>query len=147
MSIDQKNLVKALKALANENRLKILEAIQNYGLEPARSFEDIRVLDPQQDGGCCVDEITNWLSMAQSSASQHLKEMYNAGLLLRHKKAQWVYYSVDSDMMEQVVDYLEQFSPPKRPEWVFRGIGSETLERAMEYLYLNDSSRAYDECA
>ena len=147
MTINQKNLVKALKALANENRLNILDAIQKYNIDSTATFKDLKLLDTKEHSGCCVDAIMNHLSMAQSSASQHLKEMYRAGLLRRHKKAQWVYYSVDSDMIEQVVEYLQQYSPPRKPKWVFHGIQSEFLEQAMEYLYLNDSSYGRKECA
>ena len=60
---------------------------------------------------CCVDEIVDKFDMAQSSVSQHLKELHNAGLLRRRKKAQWVYYSVDREMLEELVEYLNQFGP------------------------------------
>ena len=87
----REKLVKALKALANDHRLDILETIQGEQAAVSGPPEEIRVLGPPDEARCCVDEIMNRLDMAQSSASQHLKELHNAGLLRRHKQAQWVY--------------------------------------------------------
>ncbi len=109
--MDQQNLIRALKALANENRLKILEAIENNPQGLTCRPEDIESLDLKDESVCCVEEIVSRLTMAQSSASQHLKELHNAGLVRRHKKAQWVYYSVDHETLEQVTEYLQQFGP------------------------------------
>ena len=108
--MDQEQIVKIFKALSNENRLKILETINNEA-ECTCNPEEIGVLDLQETPICCVDEIVDKFDMAQSSVSQHLKELHNAGLLQRRKKAQWVYYSVDRKVLEQLVEYLNQFGP------------------------------------
>jgi ArsR family transcriptional regulator len=57
-----------------------------------------------------VDEIVGQFEMAQSTISQNLKELHNAGLLERHKKAQWVYYTVNRDKIEEIKEYLLQFT-------------------------------------
>lgn len=109
--MSEQNMLKALKALANENRLKILEAIKSSRLPEGFSPEDIGLVDLKDESACCVEDIVDKLAMAQSSVSQHLKELHNAGLLQRHKKAQWVYYTIDDDTMDELVDYLNQFTP------------------------------------
>jgi ArsR family transcriptional regulator len=109
--VNEQDLVKAFKALANENRLKILRAIENSQAELSCRLEDIELSNLKEEAVCCVDEIVDRLAMAQSSASQHLKELHNAGLLQRHKKAQWVYYTIDRKMLEQLIEYLNQFTP------------------------------------
>ncbi|UCD58068.1 MAG: helix-turn-helix transcriptional regulator [Candidatus Hydrogenedentota bacterium] len=91
--------------------MKILEAIETNQVQFTCRPEDIGVLDLKEEAVCCVDEIVDRLAMAQSSVSQHLKELHNAGLLQRHKKAQWVYYTIDRKVLEQLIDYLHQFAP------------------------------------
>jgi ArsR family transcriptional regulator len=58
-----------------------------------------------------VDEIVGQFDMAQSTISQNLKELHNAGLLERHKKAQWVYYTVNRKKIEELKEYLLRFAP------------------------------------
>ncbi len=109
--MNQQDLVKALKALANENRLKILETIARDQVDLLCDTEEIGSLDLEKGGACCVDWIVDCVAMAQSSVSQQLKELYNAGLLKRQKKAQNVYYAVDYRVLEEVIKYLNQFAP------------------------------------
>ena len=102
----QNELIKIFKALANENRLNILEAIKNNQAECKCRPEDVGLLDSEEGAICCVDEIVGQFDMAQSTISQHLRELHNAGLLERHKKAQWVYYTVNRKRLEELSAYL-----------------------------------------
>ncbi len=108
----QDELVKVFKALANENRLKILEAIKSNQAQCSCCPEDIGLINSDEAEGaiCCVDEIVGQFEMAQSTISQHLKELYNAGLLVRHKKAQWVYYTINRERLDELSGYLAQFA-------------------------------------
>lgn len=106
----QDELVRIFKALANENRLKILEAIKNNQAQCACCPEDIGLFDSEEGAICCVDEIVGQFDMAQSTISQHLKELHNAGLLVRHKKAQWVYYRINRRRLEELSEYLGRFA-------------------------------------
>lgn len=106
----QEQLVKIFKALANENRLKLLEAIKSYQTEYANCPQGCAPLDDESGGICCVDKIGEQFDMAQSTISQHLKELHNAGLLERHKRAQWVYYTINPDVLEELSRYLERFA-------------------------------------
>jgi len=105
----QKELVKIFKALANENRLKILEAIRNNQINCSCCPEDIDMFNSEEGAICCVDEIVGQFDMAQSTISQHLRELHNAGLLERHKKAQWVYYTVNRKRLKELSEYLDLF--------------------------------------
>ena len=108
--MNQELLLKALKALANENRLKILEAIRNYQMRYCCSPQDLESLEVKEGATCCVDEIGQQFEIAQSTISQHLKELHGAGILNRHKKAKWVYYTINPKVMEELVKYLNQFA-------------------------------------
>ena len=108
--MDQEQLVRIFKALANENRLKLLEAIRNYQARySCCSPENIDSLEVKEGSVCCVDEIGDQFEMAQSTISQHLKELHNAGLLERHKKAQWVYYTINHKTLKELAEYMNQF--------------------------------------
>jgi DNA-binding transcriptional ArsR family regulator len=108
--LNQDELVRIFKSLANENRLKILEAIKNSQAQCTCCPEDVSLFNGEEGTICCVDEIVGQFNMAQSTISQHLKELYNSGLLERHKKAQWVYYTVNQKKLEELAEYLRSFA-------------------------------------
>lgn len=106
----QDQLVKIFKALGNETRLRILDAIKNNQMECSCCPQDVGLFDVKEGAICCVEEIVGKFDMAQSTISQHLKELFNAGLLERHKKAQWVYYTLNRQTFEELSEYLKQMS-------------------------------------
>lgn len=71
-------LVQVLKAIADENRLRILYLLNQEGL--------------------CVCEIETILGMSQSNVSRHLNKLFSVGLIQREKKSQWVYYRLDKEI-------------------------------------------------
>ena len=62
------------KALADENRIRLLLALQH--------------------GELCVCQITELLGLAVSTTSKHLSILYQAGLLDSRKEGRWMYYSL-----------------------------------------------------
>jgi DNA-binding transcriptional ArsR family regulator len=80
----------ALRALANERRLQILEWLQH----PRRHFP------PQVDGdlvkdGVCGVLIARKLRVSQPTASEHLNILVRAGLLRGKRLKQWTFYQRD----------------------------------------------------
>lgn len=67
-----REFIKAMKALSDPNRVKILKMLQR------------RVM--------CVCEIQEALRLAQSTASKHLKILEEAGLITYIKEGLWVNY-------------------------------------------------------
>jgi DNA-binding transcriptional ArsR family regulator len=79
-----------LKAVANEKRLQILAWLK----DPTAHFR------PQIDGdlvkdGVCGQLITEKLGVSQPTASEHLRILTDAGLLVGKKIKQWVFYRRD----------------------------------------------------
>lgn len=68
---------KALKALADENRIRAVLALRGREL--------------------CVRQIVELLGLAPSTVSKHLQVLKNAGLVKSRKKGRWVYYTLHSD--------------------------------------------------
>lgn len=74
------NLLKILKALADENRLRVLNVLAKREL--------------------CVCEMESVLNIAQSNASRHLIKLSEAGIIVSEKKGQFVFYSLSSSTLE-----------------------------------------------
>ncbi len=84
-------LIQVLKALADENRIRILSLLNA--------------------GELCVCEIEEILNIQQSNASRHLNKLKMTGLILSDKKSQWVYYRINHEMLNRypfVITVLEQ---------------------------------------
>src|SRR5580704_756878 len=84
------NLEIALRALANDRRLLILEWLK----DPVGHFP------PQIDGdlikdGVCGLNIAKKLAITQPTASEHLKVLSQAGLIRGKKIKQWTFYQRD----------------------------------------------------
>jgi len=75
-----RDLVKAMKALSDETRLRIL----NLLLERE----------------CCVCEVMQALDISQTRASRNLSVLYDAGFLKLRKDGLWSLYSIDNEEMK-----------------------------------------------
>jgi len=73
-------IVKAMKALSDETRLRIL----NLLLERE----------------CCVCEVMQALNISQTRASRNLSALYDAGFLKLRKDGLWSLYSIDEEGMK-----------------------------------------------
>lgn len=71
------DLVYILKALADENRIRILNLLRN--------------------GELCVCDIEAVLGIKQSNTSRHLNRLKVAGIIAFEKKSQWVYYRLKDE--------------------------------------------------
>ena len=81
-----RELVKAIKALSDDTRLRIL----NLLLERE----------------CCVCEVMQALDMAQTRASRYLKVLYDAGFIKLRKDGLWSLYSLDAEGIRDYHSYL-----------------------------------------
>ncbi len=108
--METEQLTRIFKALANESRVRILQAVKNSQMECSCCPDEAGIFELQEGGICCVDQIVGQFDMAQSTISQHLKELHTAGLLERKKKAQWVYYTINRRVFDEVSSVLQQFS-------------------------------------
>jgi ArsR family transcriptional regulator, arsenate/arsenite/antimonite-responsive transcriptional repressor len=70
-------VVYILKALADENRLRILNLLRN--------------------GELCVCDIEAVLGIKQSNTSRHLNRLKISGIIASEKKSQWVYYRLKDE--------------------------------------------------
>ncbi|OGO17195.1 MAG: hypothetical protein A2Z02_02070 [Chloroflexi bacterium RBG_16_48_7] len=81
-------LVKALKALSDNVRLRIINLLL------------------QRE--CCVCEVMQALRISQTRASRNLNMLYDAGFLKLRKEGLWSYYSVDKANVERYLSLLTE---------------------------------------
>jgi DNA-binding transcriptional ArsR family regulator len=87
----------ALRALANEKRLQVLEWLK----EPTAHFP------PQVDGdlvkdGVCGVFIAEKLGVSQPTASEHLRILAQAGFLRAKRVKQWTFYKRDEPRIKAI---------------------------------------------
>jgi DNA-binding transcriptional ArsR family regulator len=87
----------AIRALANERRLQILEWLKN----PAAHFP------PQTDGdlirdGVCGVLIARKLGLSQPTVSRHMKILTDTGLVRATRIKQWTFYKRDETHIREI---------------------------------------------
>src|SRR5215469_9045495 len=90
-------IVSAIRALANDRRLMILEWLK----QPRANFP------PQVDGdlvkdGVCALLIARKLGVSQPTVSEHLKVLSQAGLVRSKRIKQWTFYKRDEARIREV---------------------------------------------
>jgi len=80
------SLIKAMKALSDETRLRILNVLL--------------------ERECCVCEVMQALDISQSRASRNLGILQEAGFLRTRRDGVWIVYSVDWQATNRYATYL-----------------------------------------
>jgi ArsR family transcriptional regulator len=83
-------MVDAIRALANERRLQILEWLK----DPRANFRAQVDGDLVKDGVCAV-LIAEKLGISQPTLSEHMKVLTRAGLVSARRIRQWTFYKRD----------------------------------------------------
>ena len=81
MQVMYVEIVYIFKALADENRIRILNILRN--------------------GELCGCDIEAVLGIKQSNVSRHLNRLKVAGIIYSDKKAQWVYYQLNDKIFQR----------------------------------------------
>lgn len=90
------------KALADENRLRLLLALRA--------------------GAICVCQLTELIGLAPSTISKHLAVLHQAGLVTHRKEGRWIYYALAGrDAPVAVREALD---------WVLKTLGRSAEARA-----------------
>jgi len=90
------------KALADENRIRILMALEGRA-------------------ELCVCQLIDMLQLAPSTVSKHLFILRSARLILGRKEGRWMYYRLNTDDAPRTVR--------EALAWVARSVGNTTIVR------------------
>lgn len=97
--MDEKQIVAALAALAQEHRLRIF-----------------RLLVEQGPSGMPAGEIAEEVGIGPTNMSFHLKELDRAGLLRSTREGRFIRYALNVDGMRELLTYLTEQCCQGRPE-------------------------------
>ncbi len=87
------NHIEVLKALADENRLNIIDILSC--------------------GELCVCDIMEGLELTQPTVSHHLKILRSAGLVSTRKEGKWRIFSIEKSTFDEVSNYITYLSSHK----------------------------------
>jgi ArsR family transcriptional regulator, arsenate/arsenite/antimonite-responsive transcriptional repressor len=95
---DTPEVARLFHALSDETRLAILARLRN--------------------GEQCVCNLVDLLGAGQSRLSFHLKTLKDAGLVLDRPAGRWVYYSINSEALETIGEFIASFGKGRSPSEV-----------------------------
>ena len=101
MSLATKSTANRLRALANENRLKIMAWL----IDPTAHFPRQTDGDLVEDG-VCVGFITDKIGLTQPTVTSHMKVLAEAGLVTPKKIKNWVFYKPNRQELDKVLMQL-----------------------------------------
>lgn len=84
--------VKKIKALADENRLAVLESLQS--------------------GEKCACVLLEELNITQSTLSHHMKLLCDSGLVAYRKEGKWMHYSISPEGSRAMQEMLLRYTAP-----------------------------------
>lgn len=115
-----KNLVRALRAMADEPRMTILSVLS------------IR-------GAVCVSHLQEAMKTPQPTVSRYLSILRNAGLLESERRGQWVYYNLSDDDGSLIMEMIHRASDQLKDTSKIRRI-MERLDKLEEQPPLTEES-------
>lgn len=94
------DMITVLKALSNEKRLKILQWLK----EPQKNFKSSNC-DIVKDG-VCVGLIEEKIGLSQSTVSQYLALLQQAGLIITERQGQWTFCKRNEKTIKELANKL-----------------------------------------
>jgi DNA-binding transcriptional ArsR family regulator len=98
-----------MPAVANRHMTKFSDEQLQMIASRGRALADptrVRILSVLRRGEQAVGQIANAANTRQSTASKHLQVLFQAGFVQRRRDASTVFYSLTSDGVLRVCDYL-----------------------------------------
>lgn len=89
--IAAQTLAQMFKALADPTRLRLLSLIASH-----------------VNAEACVCELTDPVGLSQPTVSHHLKQLADAGLIIREQRGKWAYFRVVQSALDALAESLRQ---------------------------------------
>jgi DNA-binding transcriptional ArsR family regulator len=106
MKTDLASLSKIFTALSGRSRLGILQYI--YDKQRLCNGKALRCQE-----GACIKVLAKAMGISVPTASHHIKELVNAGLVTTERKGKWVYCAINAKAFENVTRFLSRWSANK----------------------------------
>ncbi len=92
--LNPEKLALIFKALADENRLRILTMLKQSGC--------CSIANSSRDKGMCACDIESQLDLSQPTISHHMKVLREAGLVSAEKVGPWMWYRRNEELLRQI---------------------------------------------
>jgi ArsR family transcriptional regulator len=73
----------------------------------------LQIIARLRGGEQCVCDLTDALETGQSRLSFHLKTLKDAGILRDRRQGRWVYYALDPDVVNDVLQFVASINAPQ----------------------------------
>lgn len=109
MTTHELSLDRALRAIADPTRRRILEALKQRGINglPARSHSRQNphslTKESQKCAGLCAGDIEQRVKVSQPTISHHMAILTKAGLVETVKEGQWRWYRRNEKIIRQMI--------------------------------------------
>jgi ArsR family transcriptional regulator len=84
-------MARVFRALGDPTRVRLLSLIAAH-----------------QGGEACVCDLTEPVGLSQPTVSHHLKQLVDAGLIIREQRGKWAYYQVVQPALDDLADALRR---------------------------------------
>lgn len=95
LALGRDRMIEIFKALADEARLKILEALRRPGCCSCTAV-------PSHEPGMCVCDVVEAIGLSQPTVSHHLAILERAELIESKKIGRWMYYRRNEPFIEKL---------------------------------------------
>jgi len=92
---------KICDALGNETRFQIVMALRKNAIQTCCDK-----IEYHESGGSVTDMVKS-TGLAQSTISQHLKVLENAGIISKEKRGSWTCFFLNDKLIREFLDQLE----------------------------------------
>jgi ArsR family transcriptional regulator len=93
LSIEYADYTAMFKALADENRLKVIDMLSC--------------------GETCACDLLDELEITQATLSHHMKVLCENGLIENRKDGKWMYYSLNDVKIKKVIEFIKMITTEK----------------------------------
>ncbi len=94
-------IVKTIKALANDSRLNILEMLASAEQHFPEAQSDVH------KDGVCLGLIAEKIEMSQSTISTYMNKLESASLVVSKRSGQWTLYRINHSALDELIDYFQ----------------------------------------
>jgi ArsR family transcriptional regulator len=91
-----------LAALGNPTRYQLVKALRNRAIETCCGRIEFF------ENGVSVGDVVKFTGLAQSTVSQHLAVLMNAGIIRRERRDLWSCYFLNQPVLEEFMKNLHQ---------------------------------------
>ena len=91
-----------LAALGNPVRYQLVKALRDHSIETCCGRIELF------ENGVSVGDVVKFTGLAQSTVSQHLSVLVNAGIIRREKRDLWSCYFLNQPVLEEFLKSLNQ---------------------------------------